>query len=133
MCVNFCSIILKEINCIKIIMRLQKDIGPIVCTVYHQCAIVLEMAKIWFVHHVHHRQSFHLFQFQNIYSSIVVKEEAILISHSHLKENTVRSGFFDPISRIKSQVISYLKSLEKFIEYRKTNKSFLKHIDILSM
>ena len=30
----------------KIIMRLQKDIGPIVCTVYHQCAIVLEMAKI---------------------------------------------------------------------------------------
>ena len=76
---------------------------------------------------------FNYFNFKIIYSSIVVKEEAILISHSHLKENTVRSGFFDPISRIKSQVISYLKSLEKFIEYRKTNKSFLKHIDILSM
>ena len=68
----------------KIIMRLQKDICPIVCTVYLQCAIVLEMAKILVCTPCSPPSIFFIyFNFKIIYSSIVVKEEAILISHSH--------------------------------------------------
>ena len=96
---------LKEINCITILMRLQKDIGSIVCTVYHQCAIVLEMANILVCSPCSPPPIFFIylnyFNFKIIYSSIVVKEEAILICHFPLplKKNAVKSESFDSISR----------------------------------